>query len=60
MPQFKLRRRDPDAPEWLETDLVYYGEFDRQPGAERVWLNHPKGPQSGKYVASLDDVELVG
>ncbi len=59
MPKFRLRRRDPDAPEWLELDRVYLGEFDREPGSDRAWLHHPDGPQAGKYVALFEDVELV-
>ena len=59
MPKFRLRRRDPDAPEWLELERVYLGEFDREPGSDRAWLHHPDGPQAGKYVALFEDVELV-
>ena len=59
MPRFRLRRRDPDAPEWLEQDAVYHGEYDRQPGSDRAWLHHPDGPEAGKYVALFEDLELV-
>lgn len=59
MAKFRLRRRDQDAPEWLELDRVYVGEVDRQPGSNRAWLHHPSGPHAGKYVASLEDLELV-
>jgi len=57
--QFRLRRRDADAPEWLALEQVYYGEFDRQGGHDRIWLHHPAGPHAGKYLALIDDLELV-
>ena len=59
MPTFRLRHRDSDAPEWLALGRVFYGEFDREAGSDRVWLNHPDGPQAGKYVAALEDLEPV-
>ncbi len=59
MHSFRLLKRDPDAPEWLEPDRVYVGELDRDPGSARVWLHHPKGPHAGKYVAAFEDVEPV-
>lgn len=59
MAQFRLRRRDTDAPEWLVPDQVYYGEFDRQGGSDRIWLHHPAGSHAGKYLAVIDDLELV-
>lgn len=40
-------------------EQVYYGELDRQPGSEHVWLHHPAGPHAGKYVSAIDDVQLV-
>lgn len=60
MTQFRLLRRDPDAPEWVTLDQVYHGEFDRQGGSDRIWLHHPAGPHAGKYLATLDDLEPVG
>ena len=59
MARFRLRRRDPDAPEWVALQQVYYGEFDRQDGSDRIWLHHPAGPHAGKYLAALDDLEPV-
>ncbi len=61
MAQFRLRRRDPDAPEWVALDQVYYGDLDRQGGGDtdRIWLYHPDGPHAGKYLAALDDLEPV-
>jgi len=56
---FRLRQRDPDAPEWLAIDGVYAGELDRDPAAGRVWLHHPAGPHAGKYLAAVEDVELI-
>lgn len=59
MARFRLRRRDPDAPEWVTLDQVFYGEVDRQGGSDRIWLHHPAGSHAGKYLAALDDLELV-
>ena len=59
MAQFRLRRRDPDAPEWVALDQVYYGDRDRQRDSDRIWLHHPAGPHAGKYLAALDDLEPV-
>ena len=61
MAQFRLRRRDPDAPEWVALDQVYYGDLDRQGGGDtdRIWLHHPDGPHAGKYLAALDDLDFV-
>ena len=59
MSRFRLRRRDPDAPEWVALDQVYYGEFDPQGGNDRVWLHHPDGRHAGKYLAVIDDLELI-
>ncbi len=59
MAQFRLRRRDPDAPEWVALDQVYYGDLDRQEDTGRIWLHHPAGPHAGKYLAALDDLQPV-
>lgn len=59
MAQFRLRRRDTDAPEWVALDQVYYGNLDRQRDSDRIWLNHPAVPHAGKYLAALDDLEPV-
>jgi hypothetical protein len=60
MAQFRLRRRDSDAPEWVALDQVYHGELDQQGGGGRIWLHHPSGPHAGKYLAVMEDLEFVG
>jgi len=57
--RFKVLRRDPDAPEWLQADQVYAGALDRDPTAERVWLHHPDAENPAKYLAGLHDLQPI-